>query len=141
MPTLAALDLYLTINTVDLRDHSTEINLNMSRDELEETTFGDTTKGFKPGLKDWELSVTMFQDYAASKVDATIWPLIDNGTSFAIELRPVNNTVSTTNPKYTSTTAYAFSYSNPVGGTIGQMASTQIKIKPGKGGNLVRGTS
>lgn len=141
MAALVADDFYLIVNSVNMSSFASEITTDFTREELDETTFGDDTKFMRPGLKSWSINVTFFQNYAGSTVDPTIWPLIDNGTAFAVELRPTSGAVSTTNPKYTSAVAYAFSYSNPVGGSIGQMATVQITIKPGKGGDFVRATA
>jgi hypothetical protein len=113
------------LNAVDLSDHVKQVELSQSVDMQDVTAMGGDTKLVKPGLKDWSLKITFHQDFAASKVDQTVFPLIGNTTSF--EVRSVNAARSTTNPAWTGTGAIS-SY-NPVAGSVGeeQLAAVQIE--------------
>src|SRR6266581_6013513 len=99
MATLVFTDASVKINTVDLSDHVKSVKLNYSADLLDATAMGMTSKARKGGLKDWDVEIEFYQDYAASKIDATIQPLV--GVQSAFELIPVRGTgVSATNPRY-----------------------------------------
>ena len=114
------------INAVDLSAHVKQVELSQSVDMQEATAMGSAgSKISAPGLKDWSLKITFYQDYAASKVDQTIFPLIGGTTSF--EVRPVNAARSTTNPAWTGTGAIS-SY-NPVAGNVGEQQVAAVQIE------------
>jgi hypothetical protein len=46
------------------------------------------------------ISVDFLQDFAASKVDATIGPLALANTTFQVNIMPAGTTASATNPRY-----------------------------------------
>jgi len=136
MATLVLTDAYVSINSVDLSDHVKSVSIDYSAEMLDDTAMGDTTKSNKGGLKDWGMKIDFHQDYAASKVDATMFPLV--GSTFTVIVRPVNTGgVSATNPNYTAT-GILESY-NPVGGGVGELAGASISIKPA--GALSRATA
>src|SRR6266704_3641560 len=71
MATLVFTDASVKINTVDLSDHVKSVKVNYSADLLDATAMGMTSKARKGGLKDWDVEIEFYQDYAASKIDAT----------------------------------------------------------------------
>ena len=90
-------DAFVSINGVDLSDHVKTVTLNYAATEQDDTVMGDDTESAAGGLKNWNASFEMVQDYDASKVDATIFPLV--GVTTALILRPDNTAgVSATNP-------------------------------------------
>lgn len=131
---------YISLNAVVLSNNSNKVTITHSREELEDNTFGDTSKFYKPGLRNSEVTIEFYQDFADGEVDPTIWPLIDGDTAVPFEIRPKSSAVSTTNPKWTSSAAFVMSY-NPVDGSHGTMLMTGIKLKMAKGGALTRATS
>lgn len=136
MTKLVLTDAFVSINGVDLSDHVDTVTINHSADMQECTAMGDTTRERLGGLKDWSIDVEFFQDYAASNVDATLFPLI--GTTFTVIVRPVNTGgVSTTNPNYTGT-GILESY-NPISGAVGDALKAPITIQAA--GDLSRATS
>jgi hypothetical protein len=126
---------YFTINGVDLADHVRSITLDYSADMVDATAGGDSTRTRLGGLKDWTATVEFLQDFAASKVDATIFPLV--GTTTTIVFRPTNAAKSATNPEY-SGTGIVESYP-PVSGGIGDLATARVVIRAA--GPLSRATS
>lgn len=135
MATFAFTDAKVTINSVDLSDHVRQVKLSIEADDLENTAMGADFKSRIGGLKDWSVDLEFNQDFAASKVDATVFPLIGDVT--AIEIVPVNDTVSATNPKY-SGNVLVKEYS-PLDGSVGDLATTSFTW-PGAG-DLSRSTS
>jgi hypothetical protein len=110
---------YVLVNGVDLSDHAVSIEVDGKAEDIETTSMGAAGKGRLPGLRDEAIKIKWRQDFAASKVDATLAPLYTGGTSFAIEIRPVNSARSTTNPAYTAT-VYLLDY-NPIAGEVGKV--------------------
>lgn len=115
----------VTINSVDLSDHVKSVTIDYSATLQDNTTMGSTGAVTRlGGLKDWSMSLDLNQDYAASSVDATLFPLV--GTSFTVAVQAVNGSITTTNPNYTGT-AFLESY-QPIAGSVGDVAKTAIKL-------------
>jgi len=124
----------ITIATVDVSALTTSVTLNYEIDSLEVTAFGDTGHKFTGGLQNVSVDVEMNQDFAATKTEATIYPLV--GTTTTIVLIPVNTTVSATNPRYTISNTY-LAASNPVAGAVGELAKMSLTFT---GGTVVKAT-
>ena len=91
-------DASVTLNSVDLSDHVSSVTLDITADEIVTTAMGDTFQSRTGGLKDGTLSIEFQQDFAASEVDATLFPLLGTTTSFVV--KPTSGAVSATNPSY-----------------------------------------
>lgn len=126
---------YISINGVDLSDHARSVSLDYSAEMVDSTGMGDTTRERLGGLKDWALNVEFKQDHAAGEVDATLFPLV--GSTFTVEVRPVNGNASATNPRYYGT-GILEKYP-PIGGGVGDLSTTAISILAA--GDLTRGTT
>lgn len=124
------------INAVDLSDHVRKITVTYKAADKDSSAMGTATTQRLAGLLDWDLSVELNQDWAASKVDVTCFPLV-GAAPFAISVVPINTTVSTTNPAYEGN-AILTEYP-PLGVSVGDLATTTIKV-PGTG-TLTRRTS
>lgn len=136
MPSYVVTNKYITINGVDLSSNLESAELTYEAEAVDDTAMGDSVRSNQGGLKVIGLTVTMHQDYAASKVDATLYSIV--GTQVAVALKPVNTTTSATNPQY-STTMLVQSY-QPISGTVGELSKTQIVFAPA-GVALTRATS
>lgn len=135
MAVFALTDASITINSVDLSDHIASVEIDTSAAELDTTAFGDDWMTKIGGLKDWSLRLTFHQDFAASEVDATIWPLL--GTTTTCVIKATSDAVGSTNPSYTGDVLVS-EYS-PVNGSVGDLATTSVTW-PGAG-TLTRATS
>lgn len=90
----------LKIATVDLSEYVTSITLTQTFDEVETTSMGASAHQFSKGLEASTLQVDFLNDWAASKVCATLQAAY--GTSVTAIVIPVKGTaVSATNPTYT----------------------------------------
>ncbi len=90
----------LKIATVDLSEYVTSITLTQTFDEVETTAMGATSHQFAKGLEASTLTVDFLNDWAASKVQATLQAAY--GTSVTAIVIPVKGTaVGATNPTYT----------------------------------------
>jgi len=91
-------DCLVIVNGVTLSDHGNQVTVEDSRDEVDITAFGATSKAITKGLGDAKISVKFFQDFAAGKTHATLQPLIGSTTGVVIEVRPTSAARSATNP-------------------------------------------
>lgn len=119
-------DAHVLINAVDLSDHVRQVTINYSAEMQDKTAMGDFTRTRLGGLLDWSLELNFNQDFAASNVDATLFPIV--GSSVAIVVRP-NKTaaISPTNPEFQGNGVLE-SYA-PLGGNVGDMAETPVTFQ------------
>ena len=90
----------LKIATVDLSEYVTSITLTQTFDEVETTSMGASSHTYSKGLESSTLQVDFLNDWAASKVQATLQAAY--GTSVTAVVIPVKGTaVGATNPLYT----------------------------------------
>lgn len=136
MASLVFTDAYVSINSVDLSDHVLSVSIPYAAEMIDETAMGDGTRKNLGGLKTWSVDVEFKQDYAASKVDATLFSIV--GTAVPIVIRPVKSTVvGATNPNYTGTGVLE-SYT-PIGGGVGELLKTSVTFQ--SAGTLTRATA
>lgn len=136
MAFLVLTDASLTVNDVDLSDHVKSITLNYSAEILDDTAMGATSKSRVAGLKDWSAEVEFLQDYAADKVDATLFPLV-GAASFAVHIKPKSGAIAVDNPDYTGN-AVLGEYS-PVSGAVGELSTVSVTFEGD--GDLTRDTT
>jgi hypothetical protein len=130
----------LTVGGTDLSDHVREIKIDMSAEDLDATAMGATSRAHAVGLRDDRMEVTFLQDYATSKVDATLAPLVSSSTGFVIVVKPNSGAiVSPTNPSYTMT-SLLFDYS-PIDATVGEISMPEVVFLPAPGFAIVRATA
>lgn len=135
MAKLVLTDASVTINSVDLSDHVQSVTLNYNADQVEITSMGDTAHLFTGGLDNVTCDVTLFQDLAASEVEATVYDLV--GTTTTVVVKAKSDAVAADNPSYTLTNTYVSSHT-PVAGTVGDAAMTTLNFV---GGSLAKATS
>lgn len=135
MASFAFINAKVLINAVDLSDCVRSVTINTEAEDLEDTAMGDTFRSRIGGLKDWSVDIEFNQDYAAAKIDATLWPLL--GTVTAVSVNPFNAVNSATNPQYSGNVLV--SEYNPLDGSVGDLGTTSVSW-PGAGA-LSRATS
>lgn len=89
----------ITLNTVDVRDQVSKIELTLGNSELTTTAFGDTGEKHVAGLQSISGTITMYGSYGAGEVEATLFGLVGAGTT-AIVVRKVDGALSASNPEY-----------------------------------------
>ena len=132
MAKLVLTDASLTINSVALSDHANSVTLNYEIDSVETTAFGSVGHTFTGGLQNLSVEVALMQDYAATNVEATIYPLV--GTTTTLVIKATSGATSATNPTYTITGAYLAAHT-PVAGSVGELAMTTLSFT---GGTIVK---
>jgi len=95
----AATDFTVTVNGTSLSTSLTSVDLTISADDKDVSTFGVTYRQHVGGLKQGQLKLNFLQDFAASSVEATLYPLL--GTIATVVIAPTSGTVSVTSPTYT----------------------------------------
>ena len=68
-------DASITVNSVALSTLSNSVTLTFEKDSVEVTAFGDAGHKFTGGLQNNSCELALFQDFAASQTEATIYPL------------------------------------------------------------------
>lgn len=125
-------DASLTVNAVDLSSYVQSITLNYERDAVSIDAMGISGHQFTGGLQNISLDVTFNQDFAATKVAATLDALV--GTQTTVVIKPTSAAVSATNPSYTISNTYCGS-TQPVAGSTGDLAQMSWSTQ---GGTLVK---
>src|SRR5690348_18366296 len=93
MAKLVFLNGSIKVNGVDLSDHASEIHLNLSKEQVDVTAMGANAHQWLGGLENDKLTVTWWQDFAASEIDATLYPIWSAGTAVSATVW-ANGTVS-----------------------------------------------
>lgn len=125
MAVLVLTNAKVLINTVDLSAFVRSVSINYQANLQDKTAMGATAHARIGGLKDWSMDFEFNQDFAASSVDATLFPIV--GSSVVVDVQPVNAARSATNPSYNGN-AIMDSY-KPISGKVGDMFVAPITFK------------
>lgn len=123
MPKVVATSVVVRIGGVDLSQYVASVNLTTNVNEVTTTSFasgGNTER--VGGLKDSSLQISFMQDFAASAVEATIYPLI--GSTAAFVVNPSSTAASSSAPNY-SGQVLVTSWS-PVAGAVGELLTADV---------------
>ena len=101
MPKFVLTNPVISVNSVDLTSHIASVSLNTTRAEVPTTAFGDTAVTRIAGLGDSSITLSFHEDFAATEVHQTVYPLI--GSTASITVKPVNTTTSSANPVFSMT--------------------------------------
>ena len=122
----------VTINSVVLQDQCTSATLNYVYEQLETTAFGDTARKFGgsavTSLQNNTVEVELYQSYAASETEATIYGLV--GIQTTIIVAPASGTATATNPIYTLTGCYLESHT-PINASLGELSTVTLSFAGG----------
>jgi hypothetical protein len=130
-----AQDYKVTIGTTVLSTSIASVTLDITTDEVETTSFGNTYRTRIGGLRDASVSLDFHQDFGAGAVDALLFPLM--GSTVAVKIAPTSGTVTATNPEYRFD-ALVTQY-QPFSGAVGDLATLSVTWPVS--GEVVRGTA
>lgn len=125
------------LNSTDVSAWVSQVEVAMSAEAVDVTTMGAGGRQRIQGIRDDSFTLTAFSDFAASAIDATVWPLFSGSSLFLVEVWASGSTSSATNPKYSGTcilTEYT-----PISGSVGDAASTPLTLPVN--GTITRATS
>jgi len=128
MAVLVLTDAVITVNSIALSDHANSVTLNYEIDSVETTAFGSTGHKFTGGLQNNSLDIEFMQDFAASNVEASVYPLV--GTTTTVKVKPTSSATGATNPEYTLTGTFLAAHT-PVGAAVGELAMTSLSFTGG----------
>ena len=122
----------VTINSVLLTDQCTSATVNYVYEQLETTSFGDTARKFGgaavTSLQNNSIEVELYQSYAASETEATIFGLV--GIVTTILVAPASGIATATNPIYTLTGCYLESHT-PINASLGELSTITLSFAGG----------
>ena len=125
----------ITINSVSLTDQATAATITYTVEALENTAFGSTSRTYTSGLANNSITVTLYQSYAASETEVSVYNLV--GTTTTLVIKPSSGAVSATNPSYTLTNAYLESHT-PINASLGELSTIDLTFT---GGTLAKATT
>jgi hypothetical protein len=131
----AATDFDISIAGTDFSDSIAAVTLDVSREQLEITAFGDSARRYIGGLQDSSVTISLHQDFASGSVDSTIWSNL--GGTVAIVLKPTSSAVSATNPSYSFNALVV--QSTPFASNVGDLATMDVTWPVD--GAITRGTA
>jgi hypothetical protein len=132
----------LTINSVDLTDQATSAVLTYNYEQLETTSFGDTARKFGgaavTSLQNNSFEVTLYQSYAATETEATIYGLVGIQTTITVSPTAAGLvTPSATSPKFSLVGCYLESHT-PINASLGELSTITLTFT---GGTLTKAVS
>ena len=123
MAIFVATDFSVSINgSTALASYLTQVELKTSANDITTTSFGSSWVTRVAGLKEGSVTLQFNQDYAASTVDATLWPLL--GSQATVVIKPTSTATSSSNPAYTAVALVTDL--TPVSGQIGDLATFSV---------------
>ncbi len=115
-----------SIDGVRVDDHIREIAVNLSAADVDFTAMGNGGHQRQAGIRDDTLTMTVYSDFAASSIHATISPKFVSAGTFEVKVAASGSTISATNPLFIGYCP-ALSY-NPVSGAVGDAAMTPLEF-------------
>jgi hypothetical protein len=117
------------IGAVDFSDQCKSVTLTVGYDQLETTAMGDSGRKFTKGLQSVEVTLTLFNSYGASEVEATLFDVVGDD-AVTLTISPSGATESATNPEYTITGAYLSNFT-PINSTVGELSEVEVTFTGG----------
>lgn len=121
MAKFSAQDFVIEIAGTDFSSSLAAVTLDVSKEQLEITSFGDSARRYIAGLQDASVTFSFHQDFATGSVDETLW---DNlGGTVAVTITP-SGTVTASSPQY-SFNALVTS-TQPYSSNVGDLATMDV---------------
>jgi len=125
MAKLSTDDYSITINSNDFSDHLVNVDLPLEKASYDATGFGmGWQEQVMSPIKGGEVTLEFHQNYAASKINAIIWPLFIGSGYATVVAKPTSGGVSPTNPSFTAV-CVPRQY-KPIGGAIRNLAGLSV---------------
>lgn len=118
----------VTVNSVDLSDQCTSAVFTQRYDQLENTTFGKTSRTYQAGLGNHEVTLTLYTSYAASETWVTLSSIVGEITNVVV--KPAVGADSATNPGFTLTGCYLTELP-VVNATLGELSTMDVTFVGG----------
>lgn len=122
MAKFAATDYKITINGATFSTNLNSVELALSADDLETTAFGGEWRTRIAGLKSGSLTLNFMQDFGASSIDATLYPLF--GSNATVVITPTSSAIGTVNPGYSA--VFLVNAYSPFASSVGDIATLSV---------------
>jgi len=119
----------VAIGAVDVSDQVQSVTLTTGFDQLETTAMGDTGRKYTKGLQTVDVTLTMFNSYGASEIEATLADIVGDD-AVTLVISPSGTTESATNPEYTITGAFLSSF-DPIASVVGELSMANVPFTGG----------
>lgn len=129
----------IVVNSVNLSDHCSAVEIESASDEVDVTAFGAANKEIRLGLGDGTITATFFQDFATGSVDSTLQGLRGSNTPFPVVVKGDSAAVSATNPQYTMS-AVLPTYT-PLSGSVGEASTIEATFRNAAQSGITRSTT
>jgi len=133
-----ATDFEITVNGTDLSANIASAEVETTANEVETSSFG--SNGFVSrvaGLKDASVTLSFHQDYGASSVHQTLFPLL--GSEATVVIKPTTGAISATNPSFTIVALCTTV--TPISGQTGDLSTFEVTWPLASGSGVVEGTA
>jgi hypothetical protein len=125
MAKLVLTNAVVKINSVDYSANVNQIELSLTADEIDTTSFSSTGwRTVTGGLKSGSVTVSFHNDYALAGLDSTLYTLFNTAATFVV--LPNGTAASTSNPGYTFTALV--NNLQPVSGSVGDLAVQNLTL-------------
>jgi len=117
---------YVSFAGVDISSFARSVTISTTYETIDTTKVGDTDRSMIAGIATNSVTLELMNDFASSQLEQLIYPNNASkklGTSVAMEVRPQNATVTSTNPKYTFN-AVITSWSS-INASVGSLSTIQ----------------
>lgn len=121
------------IGAVDVSDQCSAVTLTVGYDSLETTAFGDTGHKYTQGLQNVSCTLTMFNSYGTSEIEATLAAIVGAGNT-TLTIQPTPGAESASNPKYVISNAMMAQF-DPISSQVGALSVANVTFT---GGTFVR---
>jgi hypothetical protein len=128
MAIIAFKNVQVGINNVNLSDRANAVTLTYEIEQQDATTMGGN-RSFVGGIQNNTLEVTMYQDFDANEVEATIFPLV--GTTTTVTVQPNSGANSASNPLYTLTGCFLSSHTPIAASDVGATSPITLTFTGG----------
>jgi hypothetical protein len=115
------------VNAIDLSDQCTGATVNINYDQLEATSFGDSSRKYVSGLGSHSITLDFYASFAATETWITLSSLV--GTSTTVIVQPTAGAESATNPKMTLTGTFLATL--PVVSALGALGTISVTFNGG----------
>lgn len=121
MAKFSAQDFVIEIDSVDFSSSLAAVTLDVSKEQLEITSFGDSARRYIAGLQDASVTLSFHQDFATGSVDETLWDAL--GGTVAITITP-SGTVTSSSPQYQFNAVVVST--QPYASNVGDLATMDV---------------
>jgi len=118
-----AKDYSIKINSDDFSTSLAAVTLSLSAEEQETTAFGSHYRSRISGLKDASISLDFHQDFGATAVDATLFPLL--GSEATVVVKPTSAAIGSVNPGFSA--VYLCTEYAPFDSSVGDLATLSVE--------------